>query len=225
MDKTDYAGTDDDAAAVETGELVDVKTGEVIAREDMPVMDIATARGLYNPDLDFAKLASNEALFYSRGFKLVGKSSLEGVPHGIVNVVFRDGYLTNGIRGDYVSCEAVVASTDVFAMPQFKHLISNLLVWPNQAVIYNDGGTGIRRTLVEAFHNAGVINVGDEVEGENRFDRPMSQWISGADRAATGIKGSDIRPGFKGFLWSCLNGLRVSNYTNEYGDGTTWYIA
>lgn len=197
---------------------VDPETGEVL--------DVTTARGLYNPDLDFRKLVQS-ALFYSRGFRLIEKDQLINVPHGIVTVTYREGYLAEGIQGDYVSCESVVASQDVLDLPQVRHTLpAELTVWPNQSVIYNDGGTGIRRTLTQLFHESGLIDVGGDMNDERRFDRPFTMWDKGSDLAQKGITASDFDA--EGFLYAALMGLRRSDYPipEQYGkgDATTWYF-
>jgi hypothetical protein len=102
-------------------------------------------------------------------------------------------------------------------MPQFGLNPAALSVFPNQAVVYNDGGTGIRRQLTALFEQAGIIETGGDA------DRPMSQWKSGADYAAAGIQ---VLPTGEKFRYVALNGLRVSRYDNEYGtDLETWYLA
>src|SRR5580658_7466250 len=115
---------------------------------------LAELRTIYNPDLDFRKLAA-ETRLYTEGFRLItaddkyAKDMLIGVPHIVVGLTFRDGYTDGKIQGDYVSVEAVIADKGTMEAPQVRHqLPSPLLVYPNEAVVYNDGGTGIRRELV-----------------------------------------------------------------------------
>lgn len=208
--------------SADVARVIDPATGEIVEHADSPQLDITTARGLFNPDLDFGKLIQS-SVFYSRGFRLVDKAQLVNVPHGIVTVTFREGYLAEGIKGDYVSCEAVVGSQEVLDLPQIRHsLPTELTVWPNQSIIYNDGGTGIRRTLVQLFHESGLIDVGGDMNDERRFDRPFSQWDKGADLAETGITAKHFDA--EGFLYSALMGLRRSDYESPFGPATTWYF-
>jgi hypothetical protein len=194
---------------------------------ELEIRDATHARlaGLFDPDLDFRKLAL-EATYYARGFRLIDKDLLIGVPHVIIAVTYREGYTDKNtkITGDYVSVEAVVADADTLTLPQVSHQLPDpLLVAPNEPVVYNDGGTGIRRTLTELFHEMGIINIGNVVarKGENSFDHPMSQWVSGADRAAEGITATGTGEKFR---YVALRGLRRSDYENEYGEGTTHYF-
>src|SRR5215472_4045690 len=97
-------------------------------------------RSVYDPDLDFRKLAS-EATYFTRGFRLVEKDDLIGVPHVIISVTYREGYVTEtGIKGDYVSVEAVTADAATLDSPQVKSMTDSreLAVYPNEAVVYND---------------------------------------------------------------------------------------
>lgn len=182
------------------------------------------ALGLYDPDLDFRKLAL-EAQYRSKGFRLVGKSALEGVPFVIIGVTYREGYMNpqTKLLGDYVSVEAVVANKEVLASPQVKHMIGGreLTIYPNEAVVFNDGGTGIRRELTELFEHMGLIKVGHE-NSDRPFDVPFMQWERGGDLAATGIT-ADLNG--EVFRYLCMRGLRKSEYESPYGDATTWYLS
>lgn len=193
------------------------ESAEIATRQE----ELAQFRTLYNPDLDFARLVS-EATHYTDTFTLVEKAQLVGVPFVIISVTYRDGYTTpSGIEGDYVSCEAVIGHEELLkSAPVQAHLSGPLAVYPNQPVVFNDGGTGIRRTLTQLFHATGLIDVGSEAM-DRRFDMPMSQWKSGADLARTGItQDATGRP----FRYVCPNGLRVSEYESPYGPAVTYYF-
>lgn len=171
-----------------------------------------TLYGLYNPDLDFRKLAL-ESQYFSKGFRLVdNKDYLIGVPHVIIGVTYREGFPREGMAGDYVSIEAVVADKATLDTPPVRsQLPGELAVHPNEAIVYNDSGTGIRRTLTELFHNTGLIDVGNPGKNSdlNVFDRPFQQWVSGADRATTGIVATVNGEPFR---YLALRGLRRSDY-------------
>lgn len=167
--------------------------------------------GLYNPDLDFRKLAL-EATYFSKGFRLIDdKDALIGVPHIIIGVTYREGFPREGTAGDYVSIEAVIADKATLDTPPVRsQLPAELVVHPNEAIVYNDSGTGIRRTLTELFHNTGLIDVGKPGKADvNVFDRPFQRWAEGGDRAATGIVATVNGEPFR---YLALRGLRRSDY-------------
>jgi len=182
-------------------------------------------RSVYDPDLDFRKLAS-EATYFTRGFRLVEKDDLIGVPHVIISVTYREGYVTEtGIKGDYVSVEAVTADAATLDSPQVKSMTDSreLAVYPNEAVVYNDGGKGIRRSLTELFTRMGLVNPGYATQqDENPADRPFSLWVSGEDAATSGIIADANGEKFR---YVAMRGLRKSDYDSPYGPATTFYFA
>lgn len=188
-------------------------------------LDRLTVDALYNPDLDFRKLvAETPKGFFSKGFRLVDKDDLIGVPHVVLTATYRPGYPDPETRkpGDYVSLEAVVADQELLsAVPVKSQLPSPLTVFGNEPVIYNDGSTGIRRSITELLHDDGIIDVGPEKPGENRFDRPYQQWARGGELAEDGIRA--VASGER-FRYTALRGLRVSEYENDYGPARTFYF-
>jgi len=175
----------------------------------------------FDPDLDFQKLAL-EAKYRARGFRLVEKADLENVPHVIVGVTYRPGYVVNGKQGDYVSVEAVVADKETLNSNPIKHLLPETVrVYGNEPVVYNDGSTGIRRSLTELFQAIGLIDVGKAVKDENPFDRPYSDWKEGADQAITGFTAD--KDGEK-FRFVVARGLRRSDYEWQGQPATTYYL-
>jgi hypothetical protein len=190
--------------------------------------DIEVAFG-YNPDRDFTKLAL-EATYHSRGFRLVDKSALVAVPHVIIGVTYRPGYpRADKEPGDYVSVEAVVANKETLYSPQVIQMLrkgqgkgpDDLEVWGNESVVYNDSGTGIRRTLTELFDEIGIINVGSPNGDENVYDRQYQMWADGEDRATSGIV-ADLNG--EPFRYTAWYGLRRSDYESPYGPATTYYL-
>lgn len=183
-------------------------------------------RVLFNPDLDFRKLAEAGLTEYAQGFRLVNKKALLGVPHIIINITYREGFLNKDtkIRGDYVSLEAVVANDEFLRSPIVRAMTGHreLEVFGNETIVYNDGGTGIRRSITEMLVRQGLINPGGKPNDNRRFDRPMSQWVNGAELAAEGIRadkqGEHLRYGV-------IRGLRRSDYLWEGQDATTYYFA
>lgn len=187
---------------------------------------LETFRTMYDPDLDFRKLAG-EATYFSRGFRLVEKDDLIDIPHVVIAVTYREGYLReeNGkqVQGDYVSVEAVVADAQTLMSPQVRSKVDvdSLAVYPNEAVVYNDGGTGIRRELTKLFDDIGMIDVGGTGDDERRYDRPYSLWREGGDAAQAGF--TVDRNGEK-FRYFSLRGLRKSEYDSPFGPAVTFYF-
>lgn len=176
----------------------------------------------YDPDNDFRNLAL-EAQFRSRGFRLVSKDDMVGVPHAIIGVTFREGFPRDGQMGDYVSIEAIVADkTSLDSAPVKSMLPADMTVWPNEPVVYNDSSTGIRRELVRVFHSIGMVDVGQSSNpDENTFDRQFQLWADGADKAQMGFTKNDF--GGKA-IYLALRGLRRSDYESPYGPATTFYF-
>lgn len=184
--------------------------------------------------MDFRNLAQGIKQGYiARGFRLVAKDALEDVPHLILAVTYREGFMLpvergfgKGIKGDYVSLEAVIADKETLNLPQFRTVLGNrqLEVFPNEPIVYNDGGTGIRRKLTETLHLNGIINVGGnfEKDGDRIYDRPVTIWESGAEHAQDGITTDHDGEAFK-FL--VPRGLRRSDYEWEGQPATTFYFA
>jgi hypothetical protein len=188
---------------------------EVVSATTLREMDSV----MYNPDLDFRKLALDVA-YVSQGFRLVSKEDLEGVPFVVKRVVYREGYPRANQPGDYVSVECVVADRQVLETLPYSH--DNLRVYPNEPVIFNDSGTGIRRTLTEGFEAYSLINVGPARQDENPYDRQYQLWMHGADAAQAGFTGEDM--GGKQAIYLALRGTRRSDYESPYGPATTWYF-
>jgi hypothetical protein len=176
---------------------------------------------LYNPDLDFRKLALDVA-YISQGFRLINKADLLGVPFVVTRAIYRPGFPRRGSEGDYVSVEAVVADRQVLETRPYT--TENLKVYPNEPVVFNDSGTGIRRELTQLFEKYSLINVGPKTnKNENPLDRQFQLWESGADQAQTGFTGDDV--GNKHAIYLALRGLRKSEYDSPYGPATSWYFA
>lgn len=182
---------------------------------------------LYNPDLDFKRLALDVA-YVSQGFRLVDKDELELIPHVVKRVIYREGFPRGpqGEPGDYVSVEAIVASRDVLDSAPVAHMISSrgrdLTVFANEPVVYNDSGTGIRRTLTGVLAGFGLIVPAATRKDESPYDLPFQRWAEGAERAQDGFTGQDC--GGKEAIYLALRGLRPSHYEWMGQPATTWYF-
>lgn len=186
---------------------------------------------LYNPDNDFKRLAL-DSWYVSQGFRLIQKEQLEAVPFVIKRVIYREGFPQGpeGLPGDYISVECVVASQDVLDSAPVRAAIASrdyspgvLDVFPNEAVVFNDGGTGIRRELTSMFADAGLISFAEARKDEIPADLPFTRWASGWEQATAGFDGSHV-PGGRQALYLALRGLRASHYDWHGNDATTWYF-
>lgn len=168
------------------------------------------------------------------------KAFLEGVPHVITRYVFWTPQKGTGM----VSVEAIVASQAVLnrLIGRGKLNAERLAVEADEHVIYNDGGTGIRRQLVQFGQLIGALSVGhgkgktsmpeDGKLGESRYDLPWTQWTSFAQTASQGKDDAGIDvyvPCVETMNGAPLRlrvttGLRVSEYKNDTGDNATWYL-
>lgn len=190
--------------------------------------DVAETEGFkpvpFNPDEDAWAEAIAQADTVEGADKSKG-AALVSVPFLITRVFYRDGVQRPGVkyRDDYASVELTVAPAKVVAnRAERGHLDpTTLQVSPGEAVVLNDGSTGIYRQVTQYLVAKGLIELPDGPasggKGECVFDLPRSQWRAGAEAATSGIP---IR-------LFCPRGLRASDYTNDYNpDGsTTYYIA
>lgn len=177
---------------------------------------------LYDADMDF-RSAALDAAYTAHGFRLVKKNELEGVPFIIKRIVYRPGHPRGGIKGDYVSVECIVADQEILTDPIVAYHLPAIHPYGNEAVIFNDSGTGVRRQLTMMCEQHNLINVGKLVEGENPYDRQFQRWVTGAEQAQEGFRAEEDF-GHKSIV-RALRGLRVSEYEHpEYGPATTWYF-
>lgn len=128
------------------------------------------------------------------------KESLVGVPFFVTGVKFNPGKNNS----DFCSLEITPQGMD-----------------PG---VINDGGTGIRRQIVQMLVTKGIVDVGDAVidpaSGEkfNPLDNPISLWRKGNESAHD--------PGFGPFNFLIPRGTRVSTYVHPTeGDSATWYLS
>lgn len=176
----------------------------------------------YDPDRDFRKLAL-EATYVAKGFRLLeDKDALDGVPFVIIGVTYREGFPRESEPGDYVSIEAVVADAEMLATAPIRaQLPDPMRVFPNEPIVFNDSGTGVRRALTQLFHETGLIDVGSVRGDLNPFDKPYQSWKAGADQATTGIVATVTGEPFR---YLALRGLRRSDYEWQGKPATTFYF-
>jgi hypothetical protein len=191
---------------------------------DTTELAVAGEYPLYNPDNDFRKLALDVA-YRSEGFRLIDKEALTGVPFVIKRVVYREGFPRDGAEGDYISVECIVADSETLAIAPVKAgLPATLTVFPSEAVVFNDSGTGVRRHITSLLERAGLIDCGPAApEGDVPWDRPFQEWESGAGPAQVGFTGDSFDP-VVGGVFLAIRGLRVSQYEYMGNPAETYYF-
>lgn len=214
-------------------------TSDVTIREE--------GRDLVMPtDNDYAMMSYEdlEAMETIRvsGFTIVSKEELLGVPHIATKVTY--WHPLEG-RFGFVSVEATVASAPVLKRAISRGWVPNVAaddqfrLEPSERIVYNDGGTGIRRQLTELFHGVGVIDVGHEdINDGSRFDTPWPDWEAFTDTRRQSAEIGEVpcvwriptddkrwEGGYKPFVLKADRGLSVSEYSNAYtDDGRTFYL-
>lgn len=198
----------------------------------------APGRNLVIPsDNEYAVMTYDELFqmetFRISGFTLVSKDELLGVPHVITKVTY---WKPLAEQLGMVSCEATVASIPILEraiergwIPHVTN-ISQLKLEPNERVVYNDGGTGIRRQITQLLNQVGVINVGrEDVEDGSRFDVAWPEWEEFSEYRRQSAEVGNVpccsRVGDRPFLLNVVRGLSVSEYSNDYAsDAKTYYL-
>lgn len=119
------------------------------------------------------------------------KEGLVGVPFVITKVTFQlpDEQLNadNDVK-DFVSLEAQIAPEEYIdqnAQAGWIPNIANYQGWidsyhmrADEFIVINDGSKGIRRQIVQALDNSGLIDIGDKAGLPSDFDKPWEQWES-----------------------------------------------
>lgn len=142
----------------------------------------------------FKELVSTGDYDAVEGYDLVEPDTLVGRQFIITKVRFNPG-----MGGDFVSCEATTRD--------------------DQAVVFNDGSTGIRRQIVKYLTVKGRIDPGkgdEQGSSDNcRYDNPYTEWAKGGEQAKEGFEISLL----------CPRGTRVSEYEWNGTIANTWYLA
>lgn len=188
-------------------------------------------------DQEYAMMSYDELMamesFRVAGLSLLSKEELLGVPHIITKVTY---WMPKAEQLGMVSCEATLASPEYLKKAIERGWIPNIStpdqmkLEPSERVVYNDGGTGIRRQLTALFHNQEVIDVGHEdVEDDSRFDVAWPEWVSFSETRRQSAEVGDVpcvsRIGKRPLILRADRGLSVSEYSNAYTDnGTTFYL-
>jgi hypothetical protein len=169
---------------------------------------------------------------------VIQKEQLIGIPLKVVTATFQIPAKGNGM----VSLECYVGSERAIrknerrgSLGPLTKVDGELVVEPGEMIVINDGGTGIRRQMVEMLQKQGRVDVGHEKmpdEGklnESRFDLPWCEK-----------KGDKLVPVWKSFATSMVQGnvsvpffhveiilpkgFRPSEYENDQGENVTYYL-
>lgn len=131
-----------------------------------------------------------ETVFTQRSSVKDNKPGLVGIPFIITKVTFQlpDEELNkdNDVK-DYVSLEIQIAPEEFIAQNIKRKAVpyqGSVEGWvesygyrPNDYLVLNDGSKGIRRQIVEALQNSGMIDIGPLTGTKQDFDRPWAEWV------------------------------------------------
>lgn len=120
------------------------------------------------------------------GYSKVDKSWLIGVPHVITRVTF---WTPGKVGVGFCSVEAHVGTEAMLKKAVERGNVEEVRgdgtpkVDAKEPVIYNDGGTGIRRQLVSLLSHFELLTIKSKLPeeggmGESRYDLPWTQWDS-----------------------------------------------
>ena len=169
------------------------------------------------------------------GADLERGANLIGVPMCITKAVFRQGgFLNQGITGWYVSLEAVIAPAVEIARAYRRGRIpedTELTVQPGEDIVFNEGGTGVYRQIVQYLEAKGLVTLPEGPElgkyGDSRFDTLPPEWTVNVEdiQSVTRIAPDGERTLTFDIKLLCPRGLRQSKYENEYTkQGVTRYL-
>jgi hypothetical protein len=160
---------------------------------------------------------------------LEDKKPLIGVPMLITRVTYRPkGKMQE--RG-YVSVEAMIGDLKRLEnairrgwIPNVTS-IDNFAYDPEETVVFNDGGTGIRRQLTMILHSAGLLDIG-QVLDDGSFDQDWTGWDSFSSVGKQKIGDDEIEiPDFRGLDIYARRGLRASQYDMDGQPAETYYLS
>jgi hypothetical protein len=164
-------------------EIAPITDGELISVDDEPQLslwdEVRSRRDEEAFRFNRRTLATRESEF--------NKYALIGVPFVITKLVFQP--VPTNIEDEgvgYVSCEATIFPFDMVDANARRGLIpgcptaaawtESYKVLPEEEIVFNDGGKGIRRELIELLYNARMISVPRPTDTKRDFDVPWTEW-------------------------------------------------
>lgn len=204
---------------------------------------IPAGRNLVIPtDAEYAVMSYDELMEMEslriQGLTLISKEEMLGVPHIITRVTY---WMPKKDQKGMVSVEATIGGIPHLERAIQRRWIPNvenadqLRIDPNERVVYNDGGTGIRRQITMMLESLKLLDVGDnDNQTPERFDRPWTEWENFAEHRYQSKEIGTV-PSFsrhtgadgveRALIIRCDRGLYLSAYSNEYTDeGETFYL-
>lgn len=214
------------------------KKNEVMTNE--PVDAFAYLAALRDGTIELSAVQEFEIMPTS-GADLIDKDTelhkLEGVPFFILGFTFRAGYLDTvagqKVKGDYVSIQLAIAPEEMLAA---RGVDPADLPWPIMSpLVVNDGSTGMRRSAVKYLVDRNIVTLREDKanhelrqsgkRGEADLDIPVGFWHAmHAGETRFDTEGNTVYSFTPAKPIICARGVRKSEYSNEYGEGTTWYF-
>lgn len=189
-------------------------------------------------ELSFAELLEVDQHYKLKGLTKAAKGELMGVPLIVTGITW---WVSDIPNKDFVALEAVVGNYQILAETVRLGRVSvlrdgkssvitdveELVVHPEERIVFNDGSTGVRRQVTQLCHAEGLINVGT-VASDSDYDKSFMEWDSFNEFREQGSHGNvpTVTKNRNGqpFILRALRGLYLSEYTNEYGKGMTYYL-
>ena len=100
---------------------------------------------------------------------------------------------------------------------------------PSSTLVFNDGSTGIYRQVVEFLETERYITLPEGSRsgpmGESVLDLPPSEWAGIRNPDHYWIDGAGFMRFQANIRFYCPRGIRLSGYSNDYGEASTRYLA
>jgi hypothetical protein len=155
---------------------------------------------------------------------------LIGVPMCLILATFRQGDIKSNITNElgwYVSLDTIIAPAHEIARAFRRNRIpeenKTSLPEPGERLVFNEGGTGVYRQIVNYLEVKGFIRINSDFPaegpyGKSRHDVLPPEWEIREDLKASALKiGDDGIPTVQfNIRLLCPRGLRSSKYENEW---------
>jgi hypothetical protein len=155
------------------------------------------------------------------GYSLIGGRENERTLDALIDTAFVTRHATfrqGDITPDGAASPRDYVSLEILVNPDDSHR------FPRKYVVFNDGSTGIYRQIVAALAMEGMVELPEGLPEAG--DANTTRYDVSFSGPETDEHGERIAREFDIRIY-CPEGLRRSDYTNEFGGGsaTTWYLA